>query len=195
MQQMQAKTALGALGALLALLVLFAPATASAERIPGIDVSRFQSRVNWEQVAGEGVEFAFVQASRGSGNDCTVVPERCGADEFYTRNYRRARKAGIRVGPYHRTFTGGETPKGIRADAREEANVFLTEVGGELRRHDLPPVLDVETPFNDLSDGELRRWVRTWLEKVEDELGVRPLIYTNVSSWSQTGDTTRFADE
>jgi GH25 family lysozyme M1 (1,4-beta-N-acetylmuramidase) len=175
-------------------VTLLAPAAASAERVPGIDVSRFQGRINWEQVAADEVEYAFVQASRGSGNDCTVASSECGGDQFYDRNYRRARQAGIRVGPYHRTFTGGRGPKSVRADAREEANVFLEEVG-ELRENDLPPVLDVESPFNDVSGGLLRRWIRNWLVKVEKELGVRPLIYTNASSWSATGDTTRFAEQ
>jgi GH25 family lysozyme M1 (1,4-beta-N-acetylmuramidase) len=178
----------------LAVAALAAP-QASAERTPGIDVSRFQGRINWELVAADGVEFAFVQASRGSGNDCTVAADRCGPDEFYDRNYTRARKAGIRIGPYHRTFTGGRGPKSVRADAREEANVFLAEVGKDYSSNDLPPVLDVESPFNDLSGALLRRWIRNWLVKVEKELGVRPLIYTNVSSWSATGNTTRFAQQ
>jgi GH25 family lysozyme M1 (1,4-beta-N-acetylmuramidase) len=182
------------LGACLALAALVAPAAASAARTPGIDVSRFQGRINWEQVAQDDVEFAFLQASRGSGNDCTVASTECGADQFYDRNYRRARKAGIRVGAYHRAFTGGNGPKGVRKDARKEANVFLEEVGGELREQDLPPVLDVEVPFDDLDGASLRRWIRVWLVKVEKELGVKPLIYTNASSWSVVGDTTRFAE-
>jgi GH25 family lysozyme M1 (1,4-beta-N-acetylmuramidase) len=181
--------------ACLAAGTVLVPAPASAERLPGIDVSRFQGRINWELVAGDEVEFAFVQASRGSGNDCTVAAERCGPDEFYDRNYRRAREAGIRIGPYHRTFTGGRGPKSVRVDAREEANVFLEEVGDDFGPNNLPPVLDVESPFNDVSGHLLRRWIRTWLVKVEKELGVRPLIYTNVSSWSVTGDTTRFAEK
>jgi GH25 family lysozyme M1 (1,4-beta-N-acetylmuramidase) len=193
MRHLQPKV--GFAGACIALVMLLAPAAASAERIPGIDVSRFQGRINWEQVAGDEIEFAFVQASRGSGNDCTVASDRCGPDEFYDRNYKRAREAGIRVGPYHRTFTGGRGPKSVRADAREEANVFLAEVGQDYGPNDLPPVLDVESPFNDLSGALLRRWIRNWLVKVEKELGVRPLIYTNVSSWSATGNTTRFAQQ
>jgi GH25 family lysozyme M1 (1,4-beta-N-acetylmuramidase) len=190
---MQVRTALS--GVCIALVGLFLPAAADAARTPGIDVSRFQGRINWEQVAAEEVEFAFIQASRGSGSDCTVASTECGADQFYDRNYTRARKAGIRVGPYHRAFTGGRGPTTIRKDAREEANVFLEEVGGELRELDLPPVLDVEQPFDDLAGGELRRWLRVWLKKVEKELGVRPIIYTNASSWSLTGDTTRFAEQ
>lgn len=169
-----------------------APASAVGERIHGIDVSRFQGLIDWERVGETKNEFAFVQASRGSGDDCTVAPERCGPDEFYDRNYYLARQEGIRVGPYHRTFTGGEGHRGVRRDARREATVFLTEMGS-LRDHDLLPVLDVETPFNGLTPGELRVWIRTWLDRVTRQLGVRPIIYTNNSSWQATGDTTEFA--
>jgi lysozyme len=185
----------GAVGATLvaiALAALALPAGADAERKRGIDVSRFQGRIDWKRVGGTRVEFAFVQASRGSGADCAVEPTRCGPDEFYDRNYDRARENGIRVGPYHRAFTGGEGRLGIKRDSRREAKVFLAEVG-ELQSQDLRPVLDVETPFGDLDPQELRIWVRNWLTKVEKELGAQPIIYTNYSSWQATGDTTSFA--
>jgi lysozyme len=168
------------------------PGAAGAERKHGIDVSRFQGRIDWQRVGETNVEFAFLQASRGSGEDCAVEPTRCGADEFYARNYARARENGIRVGPYHRAFTGGEGRLGLKRDARREAKVFLAEVGA-LRGEDLLPVLDVETPFDDLDPRELRTWVRNWLIKVEKELGAKPIIYTNDSSWAATGDTTAFA--
>ncbi len=170
------------------------PGSAGAERKPGIDVSRFQGRIDWDRVGDTEVEFAFVQASRGSGADCAVEPSRCGPDEFYDRNYSRARQNGIRVGPYHRAFAGGEDRLGIKRDSRREAKVFLAEVG-ELQDQDLLPVLDVETPFNDLDPQELRIWVRNWLTKVEKELGAKPIIYTNYSSWAATGDTTSFAKQ
>ena len=52
----------------------------------GIDVSRFQGAIDWPSVAGAGVRFAFVQASRGSGVDCTVKPAQCGADPYFATN-------------------------------------------------------------------------------------------------------------
>ena len=177
---------------ILTLAALVLPAAAAAERRPGIDVSRFQGRIDWERVGETEVEFAFVQASRGSGADCAVEPTRCGPDEFYDRNYTRARQNGIRVGPYHRAFAGGEDRLGIKRDSRREAKVFLAEVG-ELDERDLLPVLDVETPFGGLDPQGLRVWVRNWLTKVEKELGAKPIIYTNYSSWQATEDTTAFA--
>lgn len=162
--------------------------------IRGIDVSRFQGHVTWRQVAKTKNEFAFVQASRGSGDDCKVIPEECGVDQTYERNYRNARAAGLRVGPYHRAFAGGRTADGARDDAREEARLFVSTVG-ELKGRDLLPALDVETPFAGLDEKELRIWIATWCRIVERRLGYRPIIYTNYTSWQATGDATRFAED
>ena len=158
----------------------------------GIDVSRFQGEIAWDQVGTTPIGFAYVAASRGSGADCLVVPERCGADEYYEVNYRGARANGIRVGAYHRAFASGPGIDGAKADARAEANLFIAQVG-TLRHRDLLPVLDVETPFTDLDDEELRVWVRAWLDRVERKLGRKAIVYTNQSSWLATGDTTEFA--
>ena len=71
--------------------------------------------------------------------------------------------------------------------------MFVDQVG-ELRDGDLLPALDVETPFGGLSKKGLRRWIRTWLDRVRRKLGgPKPILYTNASSWQATGDTRRFA--
>ena len=173
------------------------PAAASADpvpppRVPGIDVSRFQERIDWDAVALDGIQFAFVQASRGAGKDCSVIPRQCGPDGYYDTNYLDAKSFGIRVGPYHRAFVGGNGPTAVKADARAEARVFATSVG-DLGGTDLRPALDMETPFADLSPFELRLWTRTWLRSVERRLDVKPIIYTNVTSWNALGNPTWFA--
>jgi GH25 family lysozyme M1 (1,4-beta-N-acetylmuramidase) len=174
------------------------PSVADSAKPPvGIDVSRFQGAIKWKRAATKGkVGFAFVQASRGSGFDCAVAPDRCGADEFYARNQARARLHGVRVGPYHRAFAGGEGIAGVTADATAEADLFISVVSqsGGLQPGDLRPALDVETPFGGLNATELQTWIRTWLGRVESALGARPIIYTNDSSWGATGDTIEFAD-
>jgi lysozyme len=180
--------------ALVAALVFgCAAGTASAAaRLPGVDVSRFQEQIDWEAVAATGVRFAFVHASRGSGADCTVRPQRCGPDGFYDANYAEAKAAGIRVGPYHRAFAGGNGPRAVKADAKAEAKAFIDSVG-ELRQGDLRPALDMEVPFGDLSPFELRVWARTWLEKVGRAFHTTPIIYTNTSSWDFLADPISFA--
>lgn len=179
---------------LTALLAVSAPAADAAKPKPikGIDVSRFQGKIHWNQVGKTKVRFAYVAASRGYGKDCTVVPEECGRDQWFDRNYRKAKEAGLRVGAYHRAFAAGPGKESAKADARREANRFVNVVG-KVRRNDLRPVLDVEYPFKRLDEASLRVWIRTWLNRVEKKLGVKPLIYTNASSWAATGDTTWFA--
>lgn len=173
-------------------MLLASPASADGAMRPGIDVSRFQGEINWNLVGQTNVKFAFVQASRGSGNDCAVAPSRCGADEFYRRNYRRARANGIRVGPYHRAFARGGRPKAARTNARRQARLFNSTVG-KLRGGDLRPALDFEHPFGRMSPKLLRIWVRKWLEVVQRRFGAKPIIYTNNSSWQATGNVRGFA--
>ena len=181
-------------GAILAAgLLLPASTVGGTGRLPGIDVSRFQGTINWSKVASSGIRFAFVQASRGSGDDCAVRSSECGADGYYDRNYERARSHGIRVGPDHRAFVQGNTIAKAKADARAEADVFVEEVG-RLIRKDLRPALDVETPFRGVNERRLRIWIRVWLRRVDKKLGPKPIIYTNTTSWAATGDTTEFAD-
>jgi lysozyme len=170
-----------------------APATASAgTRAVGIDVSRFQRTIVWPSVAGAGIRFAFVQASRGSGADCTVKPAECGADPYFAANRLGAETAGIRVGAYHRAFAAGATIADARTDAIAEADVFLGAVGS-LQTGELVPVLDAESPFTGMTSTTLRAWIRSWVKRVNKRLGRKPMIYTNASSWAVTGNTREFA--
>lgn len=177
--------------ALCAAALCTAAAPAGAARL-GVDVSRFNGAIDWTAARQAGVTFAFVQASRGTGLDCDVKPDSCGPDPLYAANYAAARAAGIRVGPYHRAFVDPETPAQTRADARTEADVFLASVG-TLRRGDLRPVIDFETPFDGATAANLRIWLRTWLKRVGKGLGTRPIIYTNATSWGLNGNVREFA--
>lgn len=169
------------------------PAQASAgTRAMGIDVSRFQKTIDWPSVAGAGIRFAFVQASRGSGADCTVKPEQCGADPYFAVNRANAEALGIRVGAYHRAFATGSTVDAARADALAESDVFLAAVGS-LHSGELVPVLDVETPFTGMTSTTLRAWIRLFVKRVTKRLGRKPMIYTNATSWTATGNTREFA--
>ncbi len=182
--------------ALLAVLLAFSASLAvvaeAAAAKRGIDVSRFQKRIDWQQVGMTKIRFAYVQASRGSGDDCLVKAGRCGEDNYYDRNLEGATGAGITVGAYHRAFASGRTRALAEEDAKAEARVFSRSVG-RIGEGEMIPVLDVEAPFTDLSPARLRLWVATWLERVERKLGATPMIYTNASSWLATGDTQRFA--
>jgi GH25 family lysozyme M1 (1,4-beta-N-acetylmuramidase) len=179
-------------GATASILALAPGSAIAGGNVLGIDVSRFNGTIDWAQVAQSRVQFAFVQASRGSGADCAVKPDSCGADPLYDLNYANARAAGVRVGPYHRAFAGGGSLAAVRADAATEATIFADSVE-TLAAGDLRPVVDVETPFGGLSPKQLRTWVRVWIKRVRARLGAMPIIYTNATSWRATGNTVEFA--
>jgi GH25 family lysozyme M1 (1,4-beta-N-acetylmuramidase) len=185
------KSVLVAALVVLGLVAGAAPAQAGTKAI-GIDVSRFQGAIDWPTVAGSGIRFAFVQASRGSGADCTVKPAQCGPDPYFAANRLDAETSGIRVGAYHRGFASGATAAEARADALAEANIFIAAVG-TLQRGEMIPVLDAEAPFTGMTSSSLRTWIRVFVKRVAKRLGRKPMIYTNASSWSATGNTTEFA--
>jgi GH25 family lysozyme M1 (1,4-beta-N-acetylmuramidase) len=80
----------------------------------------------------------------------------------------------------------------LLADARAEADLFIASVGS-IGRKDLAPALDVETPFEVPGPNGLKKWLRVWVKRVHKRLGAKPLIYTNTTSWSATGNTLEFA--
>ena len=53
---------------------------------------------------------------------------------------------------------------------------------------ELIPVLDAESPFTGMTSTSLRTWIRVFVKRVTKKLGRKPMIYTNASSWSATGE-------
>ena len=137
--------------------------------IHGIDVSKYQSTIAWEEVKAMQVKnirmgFAFIKATEGIGN----------TDPHFKRNWKRSKEAGIFRGAYH-FFIGSK-------DGKMQAENFIDKV--ELERHDLPPVLDIEQ-LNGASPAQLRKEAKRWLETAEQYYGVRPIIYTNVDFYNR----------
>lgn len=132
--------------------------------VHGIDVSSYQGRIDWNEVAGHRVRFAFIKATEG-------VTLR---DARFRRNWQGARAAGIYRGAYHYFQPN--------YDGAKQANLFTRTV--PLAPGDLPPVLDVEhAEFHDVA--QMRRGVATWLRLVERHYGVRPILYSNYSFYKR----------
>lgn len=126
--------------------------------VKGIDVSRWQGKIDWETIRyNKEIDFVFVKASEGRGLK----------DPMYCKNWRALRKARIIRGAYH-FFTPNKKGK-------VQAGKFLRVA--RLKRGDLPPVIDVEKMGNDplKTLTELKKC----LDKIERRLGVTPIIYTN----------------
>lgn len=134
----------------------YRPVKSFAIRIPanytihGIDVSRWQARIDWQRVAkmrdnGIRLQFAFIKATEGE----KLV------DPYFSRNWRQSHKNGLLRGAYH-YFSPS-------VSASVQARLFLQTV--DFSQGDLPAVLDVEERGK-LSAKELRKRVSQWLRKV-----------------------------
>lgn len=137
--------------------------------IHGIDVSRYQNIIAWEEVSAMRVHniqmgFAFIKATEGIGN----------TDPQFRRNWKKAKANNIPRGAYH-FFIASK-------DGKLQARNFIDKV--DIEPGDLPPVLDVEQR-NGVSTAQLRREVRKWLDAVEYHYKVKPIIYTNVDFYKQ----------
>ena len=59
--------------------------------IAGIDVSKHNGDIDFNQVRDDDYQFVYIKASEGMTYK----------DDAFDRNYRAARKAGLKVGAYH----------------------------------------------------------------------------------------------
>ncbi len=135
----------------------------SKYKIHGIDVSRHQQEIVWADVKDMKVKdvkinFAFIKATEGLIN----------VDEQFESNWVNARKAGITKGAYH-FFIASKSGKA-------QAQNFIETV--QLKKGDLPPVLDVEQTYG-VSVNDLQQRVADWLLIVEKTYRIKPIIYTN----------------
>lgn len=137
--------------------------------IHGIDVSKYQSLIAWDEVKAMRVKdirlgFSFIKATEGIGN----------TDPHFKRNWKKAKDNGVIRGAYH-FFIGSK-------DGRMQAENFINKV--ELETGDLPPVLDVEQ-LNGNTAAQLKIQIKKWLDIVELHYGVKPIIYTNVDFYNR----------
>jgi lysozyme len=132
-------------------------------KIHGIDVSHHQNDIDWKlvkemQVKKIAIGFAFIKATEGTSIN----------DELFKENMESAREAGMARGAYHFFIAS-------RSGKLQAAN-FIDAVN--LKKGDLPPVLDVEQ-VNGASVLDLQERVADFLNAVEKKYKIKPIIYTN----------------
>lgn len=138
--------------------------------IHGIDVSKYQETIAWEEVKAMKVKevqlgFSFIKATEGIAN----------ADPQFKRNWKKTKDNGIIRGAYH-FFIGSK-------DGRMQAENFIDKV--DLEPGDLPPVLDTEQ-LNGTTTDQLKIEIKKWLEIVENYYHVKPIIYSNIDFYNKT---------
>ncbi|NQS92204.1 MAG: glycoside hydrolase family 25 protein, partial [Chloroflexi bacterium] len=130
----------------------------------GIDVSHWQGDVKWAKVGEAGYTFAFVKGTEGVG----------WTDVLFHENMTNGPDSGVVRGVYH--FARPD----LGNTGREEAEYFLSVAGDYLKSGYLRPVLDLEVRGS-LGQTALSAWVLEWMQTVENQSGVAPLIYTNLN--------------
>lgn len=137
--------------------------------IHGIDVSRYQQMIAWDAVSAMQVKkiklgFVYIKATEGIVN----------VDPQFRRNWKRSKDAGMIRGAYHFFLA--------TKDGRMQAQNFIKAVN--LKPGDLPPVLDIEQTYG-VSKEVIKNEVKEWLNIVETNYNVRPIIYTNIDFYKQ----------
>ena len=145
------------------------PGVARARALPihGIDVSKWQGRIDWASVRDAGTQFAFIKATEGGDH----------SDERFLENWHGAKQAGVPRGAYHFMFWC--------RSAEQQAAWFKRVVPSDPGA--MPPVLDVEwNGESRLCPGKIPRdkalaMIRTMLHEMEAHTGKRPIIYTDIT--------------
>lgn len=144
----------------------------NVDRIPkgfafGIDVSQYNGDINWAEIAKQKktkdpIRFVVIRSTVGIDKDIR-----------YERNYKGAKENGFIVGSYH-YYRPNEN------SAKQFEN-FKSTV--HLERGDVIPVVDIEVNSTVQSMNSLKIGLRNFVNLVEQEYGVKPIIYTKLSMW------------
>lgn len=145
--------------------------TPYSQSVHGIDVSRWNSGIDWPVAQAAGVSFAFIKATEGGDH---IDPE-------FRNHWEAARRAGVPRGAYHFWYH-------CRGGA-EQADWFIRNVPRETGA--LPPVLDLEWPRSRncpvRPDGEsVRREAKIFLDRLHSHYGQRPIVYTTPDFYRDT---------
>ena len=152
----------------------------SSAGVVGIDVSHYQNEntspnpINWGSVKNAGNSFVFVKASEGISSNENPQGTNPDGISYTASNVQGATGAGLLVGVYHLAHPDLHPSL---ADAENEAVNFINQGGSFTGNGFLPPALDLESDYG-LDKPTLSQWLRTWLQYVECQQRVRPILYT-----------------
>ena len=130
----------------------------------GIDVSFWQGEIDWDAVAGDNVDFAFIRAGGYGGTTY---------DSQYVNNMKGANAAGLPVGVYY--YSTAKTTEQALADAQ-----WVIE---KMRGYKVsyPVVVDMEDgSLTSLSPTLLSELAKTFCDEIE-KAGYYPMIYCNTN--------------
>ncbi len=129
----------------------------------GIDVSVYETSIDWTKVKAAGIDFAFIRVSDG-----LQYP-----DPSFAGYWAGAKAAGVIRGAYQ-YFRPAEDPV-------MQADLLLSGIG-PIEPGDLPPVLDLEVTGG-LTQAQVVASVTAWVDHITAAIGRPPIIYAGLYSW------------
>lgn len=128
----------------------------------GIDVSRYQGKINWDFISRHQpkVVFAGIRATVSWGY----------TDSWFQHNWEEAKRVGVLRMAYHVVFPG--------ENATRQMDSFLRLVG--LDTGELPLVLDVELDHG-LSPSAISLNILRCAQIIESRTGRKPILYSRAS--------------
>ena len=135
--------------------------------IAGIDVSKHNGDIDYQQVRDDDYQFVFIKASEGMTYK----------DDAFERNYQGARKAGLKVGAYH-FFRKNRT-------GQEQAENLLAVIKG--KELDLPLVIDLEDDWGNGVTVNRKMAIERVMDMIEilTGKGYQVMIYTNLDGYNK----------
>lgn len=135
--------------------------------IAGIDVSKHNGDIDFDQVSDDNYQFVFIKASEGKTYQ----------DDAFERNYAGARDAGLKVGAYH-FFRKNRSGK-------EQADNFLNVIKG--KQMDLPLVIDLEDDWGNGVNIDRKLALERVLDMINilNDKGYPVMIYTNLDGYGK----------
>ena len=149
----------------------------------GIDISHYTDRsLQFDKLWGQEVRFVYAKATQGIGF----------RDPKFA--YHWAKIASLPNG--QRPYRGAYHFLSASGDGAAQAESFLKLVrqSGGFDKEDMPPVVDLEWDkasktgpdrWNKKQPAEIMSTLLAWLNRVKDETGRVPMIYTNIQWWRE----------
>ncbi len=128
----------------------------------GVDVSSYQGDIDWKLIENQGIDFAFIKATEGSGM----------TDDYIRQNLENIADTNIYHSAYHffSFDSAGET----------QADNYISAVGKD--EINLPPVIDIEfygDKFeNQPTPEETYAILSPLIQRLENYYETKPIIYT-----------------
>jgi lysozyme len=140
---------------------------AARYEVRGVDVSHYQGEIDWDVLAAQDLDFAWIKATEGAAH----------TDPRFETSWAAARRTDLLVGAYH--FMSFESPGAEQAE--HLAAVVPADAGT------LPPVVDLEFYGTFYEEHPTADEVHAILDPlvagIEEHYGVAPIVYATEEAY------------